>query len=79
VKTTTAIAAALGLTTREVEVLGLVARGLSSKEIAEQLVITPKTVGHHIEHIYAKTGATNRVRASLLATEHGLLRPDLAA
>jgi HD-GYP domain-containing protein (c-di-GMP phosphodiesterase class II) len=62
-----------GLTAREVEVLGLVARGLRSKEIGEQLHITPKTVGHHIGHIYSKIGVTNRAGASLFATEHGLL------
>ena len=43
-----------GLTRREVEVLVLLARGLSNKEIAEQLVVSPKTVGAHIEHIYRK-------------------------
>ena len=62
-----------GLTTREVDVLRLVARGLSSKQIATELVITPKTARNHIEHIYAKIGASSRVTASLFATEHGLL------
>jgi len=62
-----------GLTTREVEVLRLVARGLSSKEIATRLVITPKTARNHIEHIYAKIDASSRITASLFATEHGLL------
>ena len=62
-----------GLTTREVDVLRLVARGLSSKQIAAQLVITPKTARNHIEHIYTKIDATSRVAASLYATEHGLL------
>jgi len=62
-----------GLTTREVDVLRLVARGLSSKQIATELVITPKTARNHIEHIYAKIGASSRVAASLFATEHGLL------
>jgi HD-GYP domain-containing protein (c-di-GMP phosphodiesterase class II) len=62
-----------GLTPREVEVLALLARGLASKEIANLLYITPKTVSHHIGHIYLKIGATNRVVASLYATEHGLL------
>jgi DNA-binding CsgD family transcriptional regulator len=62
-----------GLTPREVEVLRLVARGLSNREIAEQLVITPKTAANHVEHIYAKTGASNRARASLFAVEHGLI------
>ena len=45
-----------GLTAREVDVLRLVARGLSSKEIAARLVISPKTVRNHIEHIYTKIG-----------------------
>jgi HD-GYP domain-containing protein (c-di-GMP phosphodiesterase class II)/DNA-binding CsgD family transcriptional regulator len=62
-----------GLTTREVDVLRLVARGLSSKEIATELVISPKTARNHIEHIYAKIDASSRVAAGLFATEHGLL------
>lgn len=62
-----------GLTAREVEVLRLLARGLSNKEIAGQLVISRKTAGSHIEHIYAKTGATNRAQASLFAVKHGLM------
>jgi DNA-binding NarL/FixJ family response regulator len=64
-----------GLTPREVEVLRLLARGLSNKSIAERLVISPKTVGNHIEHIYAKINASNRAGASLFAMQHGLL-PD---
>jgi HD-GYP domain-containing protein (c-di-GMP phosphodiesterase class II)/DNA-binding CsgD family transcriptional regulator len=62
-----------GLTTREIDVLRLLARGLSSKQIATQLVITPKTARNHIEHIYAKIDTSSRVGASLFATEHGLL------
>jgi HD-GYP domain-containing protein (c-di-GMP phosphodiesterase class II)/DNA-binding CsgD family transcriptional regulator len=62
-----------GLTTREVDVLRLVARGLSSKQIATELVITPKTARNHIEHIYTKIDASSRVAASLFATEHGLI------
>jgi DNA-binding NarL/FixJ family response regulator len=62
-----------GLTAREVEVLRLLARGLSNKEIAEQLVISPKTAGSHIEHIYTKTGVGNRARASLFAMKHGVM------
>jgi HD-GYP domain-containing protein (c-di-GMP phosphodiesterase class II)/DNA-binding CsgD family transcriptional regulator len=62
-----------GLTTREIDVLRLVARGLSSKQIATELVITPKTARNHIEHIYTKIDASSRVAASLFATEHGLL------
>ena len=62
-----------GLTTREVEVLKLVARGLSNKQIAARLVISPKTAGNHIEHIYSKIGANNRAAAGLFAMQHGLL------
>lgn len=62
-----------GLTAREIEVLTLVARGLSNKEIARRLFISPKTVGNHVEHIYTKIGATNRATASLFAVQHGLL------
>jgi HD-GYP domain-containing protein (c-di-GMP phosphodiesterase class II) len=62
-----------GLTAREVDVLRLLARGLSNKEIAEVLVITPKTVGNHVEHIYSKIGASSRAAASLFAMRHGLL------
>ena len=62
-----------GLTAREVDVLRLLARGLPNKEIAKRLVITPKTVGNHVEHIYAKIGASNRAGAGLFALRHGLL------
>jgi HD-GYP domain-containing protein (c-di-GMP phosphodiesterase class II) len=61
-----------GLTGREVEVLRLLARGLSNKEIASELVISRKTAGNHIEHIYTKIGVSNRARASLFAMKHGL-------
>jgi HD-GYP domain-containing protein (c-di-GMP phosphodiesterase class II) len=62
-----------GLTQREVEVLRLLARGLSDKEIAELLVISPKTVANHVEHIYAKIDASTRAAAGLFAMRHGLL------
>jgi HD-GYP domain-containing protein (c-di-GMP phosphodiesterase class II) len=65
-----------GLTPREVEVLRLLARGLSNKEIAARLVISPKTVANHIEHIYAKIDASTRTTASLFAMRHGLLPED---
>jgi HD-GYP domain-containing protein (c-di-GMP phosphodiesterase class II) len=61
-----------GLTTREVEVLRLVACGLSNKEIAHEMVISRKTVGSHIEHVYTKIGCSNRAQASLFAMKHGL-------
>jgi HD-GYP domain-containing protein (c-di-GMP phosphodiesterase class II) len=62
-----------GLTPREVEVLRLLARGLSNKEIAGLLVISRKTAGSHVEHIYARIGASNRAQASLFAMKHGLM------
>jgi HD-GYP domain-containing protein (c-di-GMP phosphodiesterase class II) len=62
-----------GLTQREIEVLRLLARGLSNKRIAEQLVISPKTVANHVEHIYTKIDASTRAQASLFAMRHGLL------
>jgi HD-GYP domain-containing protein (c-di-GMP phosphodiesterase class II) len=61
-----------GLTDREVEVLRLIARGSSNKEVAAELVIAPKTVGHHVEHIYAKIGVSTRAGAALFLMEHGL-------
>jgi HD-GYP domain-containing protein (c-di-GMP phosphodiesterase class II) len=64
---------AAGLTAREVDVLRLLARGLPNKEIAKRLVISPKTVGNHVEHIYAKIGASTRTGASLYAMRHGLI------
>jgi HD-GYP domain-containing protein (c-di-GMP phosphodiesterase class II) len=63
------------LTTREVEVLRLLARGLSNKQIAERLVVARKTVDNHVEHIYAKIGVSNRARASLFAVRQGLMSP----
>jgi DNA-binding NarL/FixJ family response regulator len=68
-----------GLTAREVEVLILLARGMSNKQIAERLVITPKTAGNHVEHIYAKIDASSRAAAALFAVQHGLLPEERAA
>jgi HD-GYP domain-containing protein (c-di-GMP phosphodiesterase class II) len=65
-----------GLTAREVEVLRLLARGMSKKEIAAELVISPKTANTHIEHIYSKIGVSNRALASLFAARHGLITVD---
>lgn len=62
-----------GLTDREAEVLGLVARGLVSKEIAAQLGIATRTVKHHIEHIYEKTGVSTRAAAALFAARNNLV------
>jgi HD-GYP domain-containing protein (c-di-GMP phosphodiesterase class II) len=67
-----------GLTTREVEILRLLARGQSNKQIAATLTISPKTAGTHVEHIYTKLGVTNRALASLFAAKHGLIPADLS-
>jgi len=62
-----------GLTAREVDVLRLVARGYSNKQIATDLVVSPRTVAHHVEHIYTKLGVSSRALATFFATEHGLM------
>jgi HD-GYP domain-containing protein (c-di-GMP phosphodiesterase class II)/DNA-binding CsgD family transcriptional regulator len=66
------------LTGREVEVLRLLARGRSNKEIAERLVISNHTVHHHVLHIYNKINVSTRAGAALFAMQHGLLetRPE---
>jgi HD-GYP domain-containing protein (c-di-GMP phosphodiesterase class II) len=63
-----------GLSEREIEVLRLVARGLSNRQIAETLVISSRTAEHHVQHIYTKIGASTRAAAAMFAMEHGLLR-----
>ena len=68
-----------GLTAREVEVLALLARGQTNKQIAERLVVAPKTVASHVEHIYVKIGCSSRAGAGLFAMEHGLLQPPATA
>jgi HD-GYP domain-containing protein (c-di-GMP phosphodiesterase class II) len=62
-----------GLTPREVDVLCLVARGASNKEIAQSLVISEKTARNHVERTYAKIGVSNRIGASMYALRHGLV------
>ena len=63
-----------GLSDREVEVLRLAAGGLSNRQIADALVISPRTAEHHIQHVYAKIGVSTRAAAAMFAMEHGLLR-----
>jgi DNA-binding NarL/FixJ family response regulator len=63
----------LGLTTREAEVLNLVARGYTNREIAATLVISVKTASVHVSHILHKLGVPNRLEAA--ATAHRLDNP----
>jgi DNA-binding NarL/FixJ family response regulator len=62
-----------GLSEREVEVLRLVARGLSNRQIGEQFTISPRTAEHHVQHIYTKLGVSSRAAAAVCAMEHDLL------
>jgi len=62
-----------GLTEREVDVLRLVADGLSNREIGERLFISANTSANHVRSILIKTAAPNRTKAAVFATEHGLL------
>jgi DNA-binding NarL/FixJ family response regulator len=62
-----------GLTTREVEVLRLIAEGRSNPAIAAALFISLKTVTHHVTSILSKTGTSNRTAAVAYAARHGLV------
>jgi membrane protein implicated in regulation of membrane protease activity/DNA-binding CsgD family transcriptional regulator len=62
-----------GLSAREIEVLELLALGLSNAEIAGRLVVSQRTVDHHVSHILDKTGASGRLEAVRLGLEHGLV------
>jgi HD-GYP domain-containing protein (c-di-GMP phosphodiesterase class II) len=62
-----------GLTRRELEVLLALVVGESNQAIAERLGISAKTVGHHVQHIYAKAGVRSRAAATVWAYEHGLV------
>lgn len=62
-----------GLTPREVEVLALAARGLRNRDIARELFVSERTVGHHLAHIYDKTGVRTRAGVAVFAIENGLV------
>jgi len=62
-----------GLTEREIEVLRLIARGKSNRQVAERLSLSERTVHHHVEHIYLKIGVSTRAAATLFAMRHQLL------
>ena len=63
-----------GLTDRELEVLLVLVRGGSNQQIAGDLGISAKTVGHHVEHVYQKAGVRSRAAATLWAFEQDLVR-----
>ncbi|MGZ4422045.1 MAG: response regulator transcription factor, partial [Gaiellaceae bacterium] len=63
-----------GLTRREVEVLRLAARGLTTGPIADRLYLSPKTADHHIQHIYGKIRVSTRAAAALWAMEHAVIQ-----
>ena len=62
-----------GLTDRESQVLGLLARGLLTKQVAKALGISSKTADRHIQNLYAKIGVSSCAAATMFAMEHGLL------
>jgi DNA-binding CsgD family transcriptional regulator len=64
-----------GLTPREIDVLRLVAKGKTNKEIAAELFIAERTASNHVSNILAKTGCTNRGEAGAWAHQHGLVKP----
>jgi len=66
-------AAPCGLTEREIEVLGLLAHGMTNKEIAGRLFLSAKTVQHHVAHIYDKIDRRTRAGAAMFAMEHRLV------
>jgi DNA-binding NarL/FixJ family response regulator len=61
------------LTPREAEILVLLARGLSNKEMAARLSVSARTVSSHVEHVYAKIGVSTRGAAAMFAMRHGLV------
>jgi HD-GYP domain-containing protein (c-di-GMP phosphodiesterase class II) len=62
-----------GLSGREVDVLRLAARGLTTRQIADRLFISSKTTDHHIQHIYNKIGVSTRAAAALWAMQHAVM------
>jgi DNA-binding NarL/FixJ family response regulator len=72
-------AKSLGLTEREITILGALARGLSNDEIAKEFWVAPQTVKFHLTNIYRKLGVKNRTEATRLAYQHGLVESPIYA
>ena len=72
-------AKSLGLTEREVTILGALARGLSNDEIAKEFWVAPQTVKFHLTNIYRKLGVKNRTEATRIAYQHGLVESPIYA
>jgi DNA-binding NarL/FixJ family response regulator len=70
-------AKSLGLTERELTILGALARGLSNDEIAKEFWVAPQTVKFHLTNIYRKLGVKNRTEATRLAYQHGLVESPI--
>jgi DNA-binding NarL/FixJ family response regulator len=71
---TFALQAPVELTPREMEVIQLLAEGLSNKEIARSLFISPRTVNFHLDNIYSKLGVSSRTEAAIYALRQGWVR-----
>jgi DNA-binding CsgD family transcriptional regulator len=71
-----ALAAEFELTRREREVAGLLVRGLSNRDIAEQLVIAQGTAANHVQRVLIKLGCRNRAQVILMAVRHDPVHPD---
>jgi DNA-binding CsgD family transcriptional regulator len=68
-----------GLTEREANVVRLVARGYSDRQISDELYISPRTVNAHLRNMLSKTDTANRTELSVWAIEHGLVAPETPA
>jgi len=66
----------MGLAAREMEIIGLVADGLTNQEIAEKLTISKRTVDNHVSNMFTKTGSKNRVALLNWAMDHGKICRD---
>ena len=69
-------AVGVSLSSRELEIIGLVAEGLTNQEIAAQLTISKRTVDNHVSNVFTKTGSKNRVALLNWAMDHGKICRD---